>query len=87
MRTSVLKANEKAALKCWSDFQSINENEGWKSKGVEFIKKELTSDANGAPLKDGSFEIRYTKVIDGVRKGKAIFRFLKKRNRQCDSVG
>lgn len=79
LKESVLKANESAALKCWDDFRSLNEQEDWKNHGVEFRKKDLTEDKDGAPLKRGSFEIRYTKVIDGVRKGKVVFRFLKRK--------
>lgn len=78
LKKSVLKADEKAALKCWENFQSLNNKEDWKNNGVTFRKKELTEDKDGTPLKKGSFEIRYTKLIDGVRKGKAVFRFLKK---------
>ncbi len=78
LKRSVLKANEEAAIKLWQNFQSLNNDENWKNNGVEFRKKDILSDADGANLKTGSFEIRYTKVIDGVRKGKAIFRFLKR---------
>lgn len=76
MKTSILKADQAAALKCWDDFKALNEEEDWKSNGVEFRKKEITEDKDGTLLKKGSFEIRYTKMIDGVRKGKVIFRFL-----------
>jgi len=78
MKVSVLKADEEKALKCWSDFKELNEREDWKSNGVEFRKKELTTDTDGARLKEGSFEIRFTKMVDGVRKGKPVFRFLKR---------
>lgn len=78
LKKSVLKANEKEALKLWSTFQALNNKEDWKANGVEFRKKDILTDTDGAHLKTGSFEIRYTKVIDGVRKGKAIFRFLKR---------
>lgn len=78
LKTSVLKANEELAIRCWIDFKALNEKEDWKSNNVEFRKKDLTEDKDGTPLKKGSFEIRFTKVIDGVRKGKAVFRFLKR---------
>lgn len=78
METSVLKANEESAIRCWIDFKALNEKEDWKSHGVEFRKKDLTEDKDGAPLKKGSFEIHYTQLFYGVRKGKAVFRFLKK---------
>ena len=78
MKTSVLKANEELALKCWIDFKAINKKEDWKNHGVEFKKKDLTEDKDGTPLKKGSFEIRFTRIVDGVRKGRAVFRFLKK---------
>lgn len=77
MKTSVLKANEQAALDAWDQFKALNEKEDWKKNGVEFRKQELT-EFEGATLKKGSFEVRYTKLIDGKRKGKAVFRFLKK---------
>lgn len=79
MKTSVLKADEKLALKCWNDFAALNEKEDWKSHGVEFKKKDLMEDKDGSPLKKGSFEIRYTRLVDGVRKGRAVFRFLKRK--------
>lgn len=78
LKRSVLKANEQAALKCWEHFQTLNNKEDWKNNGVEFRKKELTEDKDGTPLKKGSFEIRYTRLVDGVRKGKAVFRFLRR---------
>lgn len=77
-KKSVLKANEEEALKLWSSFQVLNNKEDWKVNGVEFRKKDILTDTDGVRLKPGSFEIRYTKIIDGVRKGKAIFRFLKR---------
>lgn len=78
LKSSVLKANEKLALSLWADFQVLNEAKEWKENGVEFRKKDILQDTDGTKLKKGSFEIRYTKMIDGKRKGKAIFRFLKK---------
>lgn len=77
MKASVLKANETAALKCWEDFKAMNEKPDWKNNGVEFRKKDI-AEIEGVSFKKGSFEIRYTKMVDGVRKGRTIFRFLKK---------
>lgn len=78
LKKSVLKANEKLALALWEDFQKLNNEKDWKDNGVEFRKRDLVEDTDGTKLKKGSFEIRYTKMIDGTRKGKAIFRYLKK---------
>lgn len=77
LKKSVLKADKNLANQCWIDFQKLNEKEDWKKNGVEFRKKELTEDKDGTKVKKGSFEIRYTRMVDGVRKGRAVFRYVK----------
>jgi len=77
MKTTVLRADERTANKVWREFESLNTKADYLERGIIFKRKELT-EYDGLPLKKGSFEIRYTKIIDGVRKGKVIFRLLKK---------
>lgn len=79
MKTSILKANERASDDLWKQFQALNVEKEWKESGIEFRKKEIT-EHDGQELKPGSFEIRYTKMIDGIRKGRTVFLFLKKQD-------
>lgn len=77
MKSSVLKANEKLAKDLIANFRDMNTRPEYKRAGVEFWKKDIET-YNDEVLKSGSFEIRLIKMVDGRRKGKTIFRFLKK---------
>lgn len=79
MNISTLKADERAANDAWLQFQALNSAKDFKDNGVEFKRKEITEHEN-QQVEPGSFEIRYTRVIDGIRKGKVVFRFLKNKN-------
>lgn len=76
MKISVLKANKSKAENLWKVFQKMNSQMDSKIHGIEFIRKELTEDNNGSKVLKGSFEILYTKTVDGKKKERVIFRFL-----------
>lgn len=74
MKTSVIKADEKAANQLFADFQKENTK---LTDGTTFIKKSVTRNKEtGEEYIDGSFIIRRVK-LESPEKGVTIFRFLK----------
>ncbi len=74
MKTSVLKANEKAASDLFAHFEKENQR---LTNGRMFIRKEISRNKEtGEEYKKGSFIIRYVRISEP-EKGITIFRFIK----------
>lgn len=74
MKTSVLKANERAANNLFAHFEKENED---LTNGRMFIRKDISENKEtGEKYKKGSFIIRYVH-IDNTALGITVFRFLK----------
>ena len=76
MKTSVLKANERAANNLFAHFEKENED---LTNGRMFIRKDISENKEtGEKYLKGSFIIRYVRV-ENPKMGVTIFRFIKRK--------